>query len=84
MEGTNVKTIAYVLIVLFVVAIFGIAVVKMNTAAQEPPDTRTPEQRLNGLESSPGVTSPQAKTFMHNERERRDATKDAEDAVANQ
>ena len=81
MDGTNVKIVAFVLIVLMAAALLGMAVVKMNTAAQEPPDTRTPEQRLDGLESSPGVTSPQANNFINRERERRDTTKEAEEAV---
>lgn len=79
MESAKVKIIAYVVIVLAVVTFLGMAVMKFGGASDV--DTRTQAEKLHDLENSPGVTSPQAKNFIRNERSRQEDTRTAEDAV---
>jgi CHASE3 domain sensor protein len=80
-DRLNLKAIGFIMAILFLFGILGMAVVKMNTAVQDPPDTRTAEQKLDDLESSPGAQSPGAQGFINTERSRREATKAAEDAA---
>jgi hypothetical protein len=82
MDDTKVKTVVYILIISFVAALFGVAFMKLNNAAAAPTRPQTVDQKLNGLESSPGVTSPAAKNFIHNEYERRTGTEEAEKAAS--
>ena len=80
MDSTGAKTAIYVFIVLTVVALLGLAIVKINRAANSPETTPlTQSQRLDQLEKSPGVTTPAARNFIHNERTRQNETRDVFD-----
>jgi hypothetical protein len=81
MESSNVKTYAYVIIVLAVGLFLGIAFVKLNKASQGPTDVNPQAQaeRLQALENSPGITSPAAKNFINSEQSRQQETKDVFD-----
>ncbi len=81
MEGPNIKAICFSMIVFCLFAVLGMAIMKINTAASQPPDSRTAGQKIDALESSSGMQSSSAKGFINNERSRRAATKAAEDAA---
>jgi hypothetical protein len=83
MGSFKAKTIFYLMVVLVLSSLIGMVVMKFSGAEGDAAgkDTRTQAEKLDALEKSPGLTSPQAKSFIQNERNRMDATREVDKAV---
>lgn len=83
MDSVKTKTMVYIMILSVAVMLSGLAFMKFSTTGQDSQTEpqKTQAQKLNDLENSSGMTSPQAKNFINNEKERQSATKEVEDTV---
>ena len=82
MESTQIKTVAFILVVLAIGICLGVSILKFNQAAQAPDDAdaMTPVQKLEALEKCSTGTS-RTTNFIQKEKTRAQETREAEKAV---
>jgi hypothetical protein len=81
MDSSRAKMVAGVIVVLAIVLVLGLALAKFSGAAKQPGGI-TPlsgYQKIDQLEKSPGVTTPQGANFMQRESNRRHDTQSVMD-----